>query len=179
MLSGLRSHPFQSQIAELIEAADATDQVKLAACRAMLAANNRPSDRVMDLLVQMIQAGSPATSAEAAATLSSTSLSETQLQSVVQLLSSAGPQQLPDLVRLFKRSLKPELASEFLTGIENARSLSSLPRIEVSEVVKSFPVELHDRANALLDRMQMAEQQKLLKLDSLVSGLQSGNAARG
>ena len=106
-------------------------------------------------------------------------LTAEQLAGVASLLPECGPQQLTDLVPLFKRSLKPDLAAMFLTGIENARSISSLPTLEVSEVVKRFPPELHDRANAVLSRMNAAEQQKLRKLDELVGILKTGDATRG
>ena len=103
----------------------------------------------------------------------------TRLSAIAELLPQCSPQQLNDLVPLFKRSLSPELTITFLDNIENARALNSLPMIEVSEVVKRFPPELHDRANALLDRMKAAEQARLVKLDSLIDQVKIGNTDRG
>jgi putative heme-binding domain-containing protein len=51
--------------------------------------------------------------------------------------------------------------------------------IELSDIVMRFPPELHVQANALLDKLKAAEQQKLRKLDVLIAELKSGNAERG
>lgn len=134
---------------------------------------------IVPLLIQLVKNGSPAEQSTAARLLGGSSLTSPELLMVTTLLADVGPQQLADLVKLYKRSLKAEVATAFLDYIQNARSLSSLPRLEVSEVVKRFPAELHDRANALLDKMQAAEQAKMLKLDGLVGQLNSGDATRG
>ncbi|MEO2019893.1 MAG: PVC-type heme-binding CxxCH protein [Fuerstiella sp.] len=154
--------------------------VRLAALRAAVRSEKAmSSDGVFPLLLRLTKEGATAEQQVAAQLLGASSLTTAQLQQVAPLLKETGPQQLVDLVKLFKRSLKPDLAGAFLDSVEHARSLSSLPMIDVSEVVKRFPQELHDRANALLDRMKAAEQQKLLKLDSLVAGLGTGDALRG
>ncbi|MDG2130790.1 MAG: sulfatase-like hydrolase/transferase [Fuerstiella sp.] len=154
--------------------------VRLASLKAAVRSENAMArDGMFLLLLSRIQGGTAEEQQVAAQLLGQSSLTTTQLQQVVPLLQETGPQQLVNLVKLFKRSLTPDVASEFLAGIERARSLNSLPMIDVSEVVKRFPQELHARANALLDKMKAAEQQKLLKLDSLVAGLNTGDAVRG
>ena len=163
----------------------ATDQsapipVRLASLKAAVRSDEAMSrDDVFPLLLGLIQEGAAEEQQVAAQLLGQSSLTPAQLQQVVPLLKQTGPQQLVDLVKLFKRSLTPDLAAAFLDNIEQARSLKSLPMVDVSEVVKRFPQDLHDRANALLDKMKATEQQKLLKLDSLVAGLGSGDAVRG
>ncbi|MDG1897565.1 MAG: sulfatase-like hydrolase/transferase [Fuerstiella sp.] len=154
--------------------------VRLASLKAALRSDKAMSrGDVFPLLLGLIQEGAAEEQQVAAQLLGHSSLTTAQLQQVAPLLKATGPQQLVDLVKLFKRSLTPDLAVAFLDSLEIARSLNSLPMIDVSEVVKIFPQELHERANALLNRMQAAEQQKLLKLDSLVAGLKTGDAVRG
>jgi putative heme-binding domain-containing protein len=131
------------------------------------------------LLLKLLADGTIEEQLTATQLLSSSSVTTEQLQRIAPLLADAGPGQLTDLVPLFRRPLKSDLAIAFLDNIENARSLRSLPTIIVSDVVKSFHQELHDRANTLLDRMHAAEQQKLLKLDSLIGKLKTGDAVRG
>ncbi|MCP4173339.1 MAG: c-type cytochrome [Fuerstiella sp.] len=163
-------------------AADQTEPVpvRLAALRsAVLSKKAMSSERAFPLLLRLTKGGAPEEQQVAAQLLGASSLTAAQLHQVAPLLKETGPQQLVDLVKLFKRSLTQDLAVAFLDSIEHARSLNSLPMIDVSEVVKRFPQDLHDRANALLDRMKAAEQQKLLKLDSLVAGLRTGDAVRG
>lgn len=154
--------------------------VRLAALRAVVRASNAlAKPGVFPLLIRLIREGSPAEQQTAAQLLGASSPAPAQLLEIASLLADVGPQQLVDLVKLFKRSLKVDAATAFLENVENARSLSSLPRLEVSEVVKRFPQELHARANALLDRMHAAEQAKILKLDALVGQLKKGDATRG
>ena len=154
--------------------------VRLASLKAATRSDKAMSrDDVFPLLLDLIQEGATEEQQVAAQLLGQSSLTTAQLQQVVPLLKETGPQQLVDLVKLFKRSLTPDLAAAFLDSVEQAHSLNSLPTIDVSEVVKRFPQRLHDRANALLNRMQATEQQKLLKLDSLVAGLNTGEAVRG
>ncbi len=134
---------------------------------------------IFDQLVKLATNGTIEEQTNATRLLSTASLNTDQLNNVAVLMNNTGPQQLNDLVPLFRRGLTLEQASAFLNHLENARSLNSVPMIEVSEVVKSFPAELHERANALLDKMKDAEQAKLLTLDSLIGQLKSGDAVRG
>ena len=55
----------------------------------------------------------------------------------------------------------------------------TLTETEFSEVVKRFPRETLDRANAVLDRLKLHQQQKLQRLESLRSQLANGDAKRG
>ncbi len=135
-------------------------------------------DNAFGVLSRIMENGGP-DSAEASRLLASSGLTAAQLQIVSKFLKDAGPQQLNDLISLFSGRLTPEQAVAFLDNIENARSLSSVPALTISEIVKRFPPELHDRANALLDKMQAAEQQKLLKLDAVVGLLRNGDPAAG
>lgn len=153
--------------------------VRTAALQAVVNGRQSFAERVFPLLLSLATDGTIDEQRTAAELLGSSALSVPQLEQVVPLLSNSGPQQLVDLVKLFKRTLKADLAASFLTAMENARSLNSVPMIEVSEVVKRFPQELHDRANALLDRMKAAEQQKLRKLDTVVAELKHASADRG
>lgn len=172
--------PFSKSLRALVDSADQPMATRMEALKTLAADRNAmPQDELFRLLLRLATDGSIEEQLTATGLLSSTSITTDQLRQVAPLLQNAGPGQLVDLVSLFRGSLPAELAVVFLDNIENARSLNTLPTIHVSEVVKRFAPELHDRANALLDRMHAAEQQKLLKLDSLVDQLKSGDASRG
>ena len=134
---------------------------------------------VFALALAWLEDGATAQRQAAAQVLSTSSLTDQQLAEIVPLLSEAGPQQLADLVKLFKRSLTPDLAELFLDALGSARSRNSVPTIEVSEIVKRFPPDLHDQANTLLDALEAAEQAKVLKLDAMIGELSRGDASRG
>ncbi|MBI1313442.1 sulfatase-like hydrolase/transferase [bacterium] len=133
-----------------------------------------------DLLLSLTgEDAAPAESTRAAQMLGASSLTAEQLQRLAPGLVFAGPVELLDLIRPFGRNNSLPVATAFLTSLENARSLLSLPTNEVSDIVKRYPPELLPRANALLDRMKQADDQKVAKLDALLPVLKSGVAERG
>lgn len=171
---------FLPQLSVLANAADEDPLIRLAALNVQAKQPSSWKERkFFTQLVAMVSDGTAQERATATQLLGSGILDAEQLAVVASLLQECGPQQLSDLVPLFKRSLKPDLADAFLSAIESARSLNSLPMLEVSEVVKRFPPELHDRANSVLNRMNAAEQQKRKQLDQLVGILKTGDSARG
>ncbi|MCA9047358.1 MAG: c-type cytochrome, partial [Planctomycetaceae bacterium] len=178
-MNGVGADNFADTLRSLVHS-ERPSAVRLEALRTLASDNQAlPQPERFDLLFQLFTNGTIEEQSTAARFLGSSSVTAEQLQQIAPLLQDAGPQQLNDLVALFNRSLTPEQAATFLDNIENARSLTSVPALTVSEIVKRFPPELHDRANALLDRLQAAEQEKLLKLDTVVGLLKNGNAAAG
>ena len=172
--------PFFDSLRQLVDSTDYPVATRMEALKTLAVDRNAiPQDELFALLLRLATDGSIEEQRTATQLLSSSSMTSAQRHQIVPLLENASPGQLVDLVSLFKGSLTPDLAIAFLDNIENARSLNTLPTIQVSEVVKRFTPELHDRANKLLDRMHAAEQQKLLRLDSLVGQLRTGDAARG
>jgi len=198
IVAALASHDFGGEQFQLaLDAAKRVDRPEIKQTLAKIAASeNTPAlikarafnaaagpgrglpDAAFSVLSQIMENNGP-DSAKAAKMLASSGLTAAQSEVVSQFLKDAGPQQLNDLLALFSGRLTTEQAINFLDNVENARSLSSVPALTISEIVKRFPEELHDRANSLLDKMQAAEQAKLLKLDSLIGQLKDGNATRG
>ena len=86
---------------------------------------------------------------------------------------------IQSLVSAYARSVDHAVAVAFLDAMEHSRALSSVPPHELSDVVKRYPADLRDRANALLDRLKQEEQQRLTRLDQLLPRLKEGDAERG
>jgi len=171
---------FSASLLSVVQSTSHPASTRMDALKTLAADRNAiDRDKLFALLLELVTDGSIEEQLTATQLLGTSSVSSGQLGQIAPLLQDAGPGQLVDLVSLFKGSLSPALAVAFLDNIENARSLNSLPTIQVSEVVKRFSPELHARANVLLDRMQAAEQQKLLKLDSLLDQLKTGDPIRG
>lgn len=137
------------------------------------------TDPAFDLLERLLAEGSPQESLKASQKLGASALSNGQLVRMAPYLETAAPTQLSDLIRPFNRSNKPEVAGAFLTAMKNARSLTTLAEHEVSDIIKSYPVELLPEANALLDRLKEHRRQQLARLDALLPRLKQGDARRG
>ena len=133
-----------------------------------------------DILLSLLSSeGSPTESTQAAQMLGASSLNTEQLQKLASILELAGPVELRDLIRPFARNRSEPVAMAFLSSLENARSLLSLPTNEVSDIVKRYPPGLLPRANELLARMKEADDLKIAKLDALLPTLKNGNPERG
>lgn len=152
---------------------------QLAAIECLLAWNRRPSPQVFAALYEHAAGGAPSVSATAVRLLSTTTLNQDQLLKTAGLLPSAGPQQLRDLVSLFRNTRDAGIATAVVESLEDARSFGSLRLTELSEVVKRFPQELHGRSNRLLDSLREKEQMKLQKLDTVAGLLSQASAERG
>lgn len=137
-------------------------------------------DSLLDRLIGIHQnSGSPTASTRSAQIIGAAKLKPSQLLRIAPLLSHASPTDLRELLRVFQRQTKREVADAFLDAIESADSLMRLSETEFSEVVKRFPRETLDRANAILDRLKQHQQQKISRLEKLRKKLASGNADRG
>ena len=179
VLQTARSTQLNSQLQLII---DDTSRPTLQRVRALtvLSGGSTLDPTAFDLLLSLLrEEASPAESTRAAQVLGATSLNAEQLQRLAPSLELAGPVELRDLIRPFLRNGSAPVAVAFLTSIEKSRSLLSLPTNEVSDIVKRYPPDLLPRANALLDRLKQADDQKVARLDALLPALQSGVAERG
>ncbi|MCA9059135.1 MAG: HEAT repeat domain-containing protein, partial [Planctomycetaceae bacterium] len=177
--SSLRTTRLQTALQSIAEDAATEPFVRIQAMQALAPNPQQLTSATFTLLRDLVASGTPDNASRAAQRLGNSSVSGEQLSQLTPLLTGVGPQPLRDLVHLYQRTLSVDEAVAFLSAMENARSLNSLPAVDVSEVVKRFPEELHDRANRLLDQMKLAEQQKLRRLDVLLGQLKDGDAERG
>lgn len=154
--------------------------LRVGALEAAAGNDARLSEPAFELLTELL--GGNATAAEssrAATLLGQASLTPQQLVTLAPYLSLAGPIQLRDLIRPFGRDRRPEVATAFLDAMDKARSVLSLPVPEFSDIVKRYPPELRDRANALLDRIEAEEARQVAQVDRLLPLLKTGDAANG
>lgn len=177
-IASVRSDAFRPHVLRLTKESNIV-AIQLSAVETIVNWDRRLPADLFEMLVEMTASQRPDRSVRAAALLGAAALSRQQLGIVAGLLPNAGPQQLVDLVRLFRSTGDAETATAFLAGLEQSRSFASLPMLELSEVVKRFPQELHSRANSLLDSLKAAENRKLQKLDSLVRLVPEGDPVRG
>jgi putative heme-binding domain-containing protein len=178
-INALDTEVFDQQLATISRDKGRPGTLRVTALAALENRNAPLSDAALVTLLDLISAGGPTESVQAAQMIGAARLSSAQLRSLAPQLSSAGPTALRDLIRPFGKTLQPEVADAFLSGLESARSFERLSVTEVSDVIKRFPADLLPRANVLLDRLKTLDQQRLETLDRLVPLVRDADPQRG
>lgn len=178
-LSALDYRQFTDDLSRF--ASDENRPKLLRAAARQLASGSRSSrdDASLDLLVDVLESGTPAERLLAAQSIASVSLAKHQLIRLAPHLTRAAPAALRELLRPYERAVDLEVGRQFLEAMENARGLTQLSPPEFSDVIKRYPAELLPQANRLLDRIVLESEKKLAKLDQLWPLLSAGDAAHG
>ncbi|QEF98376.1 Arylsulfatase precursor [Stieleria maiorica] len=159
---------------------EAQSGIKRVAALAAMEDSSAPLDAdSFSILLDLIDDGAPSEANQAAQMLSTARLSSPQLQTLAPHLTTAGATALRDLIRPYGRTLPDDVAEALLTALESARSIDRLPTTEVSDVIKRFPASLLPRANALLDRLTLLDEQRIQKLDRLIPLVKAADPERG
>ena len=180
VVSSIQTNRFQDQLNAISMDESKPKLLRVAALEAASGKDARLGEPAFTLLTELLAGDATAAeSARAAQLLGQASLTPQQLVELAPHLSLAGPIQLRDLIRPFGRDRRLEVATAFLDAMEKARSVLSLPVPEFSDIVKRYPPELRDRANALLDRIEAEEARQVAQVDRLLPLLKTGDAANG
>ena len=180
VVSSIQTNRFQNQLKAISRDASNPKLLRVAALEAASGKDARLGDPAFALLIELFVGDATATeSARAAQLLGQASLTPQQLMELAPHLSLAGSIPLRDLIRPFGRDSRLEVATAFLEAMEKTRSVLSLPVPEFSDIVKRYPPELRDRANALLDRIEAEEARQVAQVDRLLPLLKTGDAANG
>jgi putative heme-binding domain-containing protein len=178
--SAIRTDQFNGQLQKLGTDAELPMLLRVSLLAAATGRSRQLNDELFGLLLDMVgAAASQEHSTRAAQMMGSMALTPDQLLALAPRLAEVGPLALRDLIRPYGRGRRLDIASAFLTALETARALNSLPIHEVSDIVKRYPDELRPRANALLARLRAEDDRRLERLDQLMPLLKQGNAQRG
>jgi putative heme-binding domain-containing protein len=142
--------------------------------------DGRLSEGAFELLLSLVEKGGESKELSLAVGLiGNANLSKDQLLRLAPVLKQAGPVEICSLLPPYQRTSDPEVAAAFLQAMEQSRSLLSVPPTELSDIVKGYPMQFLERANALLEKLRQEEQKRLSRLDQLTAQLQHGDANRG
>ncbi|QDU63631.1 Arylsulfatase precursor [Planctomycetes bacterium Pan216] len=178
-VSAIKSDHFAPKLTALAKDDKRSGLLRVAAMEALARGSKSPSPEAFGILVELIESGGPAESARAAQMLGGSSLNKQQLLALAPQLEAVGPGPLRDLIRPYRSTRDPEVVGAFLSSLEEARGLLSLPETEVSDVVKRYPEKLRPQANALLAKLKSHKQTQLAKVDGLLASASRGDATRG
>ncbi len=175
-----RSNQFKPDLQRIGANRKLPAMTRVAALRAANGQSSALNGETFDVLLELLGSDqSPANASRASQLLGASTLTAKQLVALAPKLETAGPLALRDLVRPFQRNGAIDVGNAFLEAMKAAKSLSSVPTPEVSDVVKRYPPELRDRANALLNTIEQHQQSRVAKLDTFVEHLKQGQPARG
>jgi len=178
-LAAIKTDRFRGRLERLGNNSSQPLLLRVAALRIASGQRTRLTDKVFELLVELLEGDDPVGSLQAGQKIGVSALGKSQLLRLAPMLTGAAPSQLHELVRPFQRSRDVDVARAFLSAMEDARNLTTLAPHEFSDVILHYPPALLPAANQLLDRIRQEEQQKLSRLDKLLPLLKLGDAARG
>lgn len=178
-LAAIGAAAFRDELLKISQDRGRSTELRLLAVEALLRLERRLSDELSNFLFEVAEAGKPSDQSTVIRLLGSASLTPSQIDHVLTLIPTTSAPQLRDLLPVFQRSLPAETAKQFLDVLAQSQAFQSLSVVELSEVVKRFPVPLHDQANELLQQLKKLETDRLTKLDALVGNLGSGDADAG
>ncbi len=179
-VSAIGSDRFRETLQQIGNDSSRSILLRVLATQAASGRDGRLTESAFALLIDLIGEGGESKELTLAVGLiANANLSKDQLLRLASLLKQAGPVEIRSLLPPYQRNTDPEVGAAFLTAMEQSRSLLSVPPPELSDIIKAYPAELRDRANALLERLRQDEQKRLTRLDQLLPQLKSGNAERG
>ncbi|MBX9788538.1 MAG: HEAT repeat domain-containing protein [Pirellulales bacterium] len=151
------------------------------AAAASLAASGQSLDAAQfDLLSgQLNEAIPPIERLAAAEGFSRADLPAAQLAALVEYVRSAGPLELPALIRSFERGTDRELGMRLFGALAKSPGLAALSPARLVEIANSYPTEVQSTAQALAAQQNASRAEQLTQLDGRAKSLAAGDAARG
>jgi putative heme-binding domain-containing protein len=128
---------------------------------------------------QLTQAEAALDRLAAAEALGSAALDDRQRHSLLPHLESAGPLELPALVRAFDKRTDPELGRSLVAALEKSPGTENLTPDRFKQLFAAYPSDVQSLATALERRMNVDLDAQRQRLTEVAAAIDGGNAARG
>ncbi|MFL6278724.1 MAG: PVC-type heme-binding CxxCH protein, partial [Vicinamibacterales bacterium] len=115
----------------------------------------------------------------AAAVLEKSTLDRSQLMSLTQTLESAGPLEVPRLVRAYANGNDEATGLAMLGALERSKVRSSVRADVLRPVLSKYPDTVRKEGEALLQALTLDTVNQIRRLETLLPTLQGGDIARG
>ena len=122
---------------------------------------------------------SAATRSTAAAILETSPLDRAQLGSLTSALRSAGPLELPRLLRPYGAASDEEMGRAMLMALKEAAAKSSVRPDVLVPVLAKYPDDVQKDGKAFLASLVLDTANQIQRLETLLPTLQNGDATRG
>jgi len=137
------------------------------------------SDEFALLAARLVENVPPVDRLSAAEALGLATLSQKQQARVVELLATAGPLELPLLLRAFDRDTPFELGGKLFESLGRSPGLDNLTPERIAKLAANYPADVREIAQKLVHRLSANAQQQRARLDELSGQLEGGDAKRG
>jgi putative heme-binding domain-containing protein len=135
---------------------------------------------VFDLLKSALEpTQSVAVRSTAAALLEKSTLDRSQLMALTSSLSSAGPLELPRLLRTYAGSNDEPIGLAMITALKQSKVKSSVRGDVLRPVLSKYPESVRKEGDALLESLTLDTANQIRRLETLLPTLQGGDINRG
>lgn len=115
----------------------------------------------------------------AAGVLAKTSLDESQLLRLVELVPGAGPLELPKLLGAFDRAESEKVGLALVAALEKSKASAALRADTVKPHLTKFPAGVQQKAAVWLDSLNADAAQQKKRLDEMLATMNGGDIRRG
>jgi putative membrane-bound dehydrogenase-like protein len=102
-----------------------------------------------------------------------------QLVALIELISQAGPLELPALISAFDAETSADMGKQLIAALNKSPGVTSLPAARVTAMLQRFPPEVGAAAEPLLKRIQVDATAQAARINELQATVNGGNAQRG
>ena len=154
--------------------------LRVAAAAATLHQGETIEQKEFDLLAQQCSSEiEPITRLAAANAIGSAKLDDFQRNRIIELIATAGPLELPALVRQFEVNDLDASGIRLIQSLAKSPGLSALAGDRVVKLLENLPKNARSGTNALLQRTQVDLEGQRTRLEELKYALAGGDAERG
>ncbi|MEI2685811.1 MAG: hypothetical protein V9G14_05660 [Cypionkella sp.] len=161
--------------------ASLTPAIRMEALGGLPAGSSVASTELTLLMEALAPSRLPGERLSAASAVQRLKLDAEQRLSLIPLLSSAGPIELPRLIAAFSPGGDAELGNRFVAALRESKAIRSLRPDDLKPATAGFPAEIQAAALAVIASAQTDASQDRLRLDTLLAeiGKLDGQVRRG
>ncbi|MCZ6674471.1 MAG: sulfatase-like hydrolase/transferase, partial [Verrucomicrobia bacterium] len=179
-LANIDTDHFDKQLRKIGDDTNRPALIRIKALGAISKATGPMSPAAFTLLEQLLDPASRSLQRmEAANILSSAALTTKQQLDVVELIKSAGPLELPQLVDIFNQTRDSAIGFALVDALENSMSVNVLSPSELQRMLARFAPEVLDRAKPLVKQLFDLADQRESRLEAIGPELETGNPMNG
>ena len=172
--------PLQSSLVRVAGDASRPIETRIEA----VAALQDPSVATQPQIFELLKSGlgpshSVAVRSTAAAVLEKATLDSAQLTSLTSVLQSAGPLELPRLIRAYAASTDEAAGLAMISALKQSNVKSSVRGDVLRPVLAKYPESVRKEGDALLESLTVDTANQIRRLETLLPTLQGGNITRG